>query len=236
VNHFREAKVGLEPYTAAGPEAIGALADLGYDVFCDLKLHDIPTTVARAARVAGELGVSYLTAHAAGGVEMLQAGVEGLAEGAVGTAGLLAVTVLTSEAQASATRDLVAQAAVSAGAEALVLTNTLSGIVIDINKRRPVLGAQHGGVSGAALHPVAVRAVYEVRKAMPVVPIVGVGGVACGADAVEMLLAGASAVQVGTAIFAEPRAPWRVLHELRHWCETKNVEKIDELIGVAHES
>ncbi len=136
------------------------------------------------------------------------------------------------------TADLVAvaQAAVDAGAEALVLTNTLSGIVIDINKRRPVLGAQHGGVSGAALHPVAVRAVYEVRKAMPVVPIVGVGGVACGADAVEMLLAGASAVQVGTAIFADPRAPWRVLHELRHWCETKNVEKIDELIGAAHES
>ncbi|MCY4068019.1 MAG: orotidine-5'-phosphate decarboxylase [Acidimicrobiaceae bacterium] len=123
VGHFRVAKVGLELYTAAGPEAVGALADLGYDVFCDLKLHDIPTTVARAARVAGELGVSYLTAHAAGGAEMLRAGAEGLAAGASGPAGLLAVTVLTSEAQAAATRDRVAQRmelAAEAGAAGVV--------------------------------------------------------------------------------------------------------------------
>ena len=109
VGHFRVAKIGLELYTAAGPEAIGAMIDLGYDVFCDLKLHDIPNTVNRAARVVGELGVSYLTVHAAGGVEMLQAGAEGLAAGATRPAGVLAVTVLTSEAQVAATRDLVAQ-------------------------------------------------------------------------------------------------------------------------------
>lgn len=109
VGHFRVAKIGLELYTAAGPEAIGAMIDLGYDVFCDLKLHDIPNTVARAARVVGELGVSYLTVHAAGGVEMLQAGAEGLAEGATRPAGVLAVTVLTSEAEVAATRDLVAR-------------------------------------------------------------------------------------------------------------------------------
>ena len=107
--HFRVAKVGLELYTAAGPEAIGAMIDLGYDVFCDLKLHDIPTTVARAARVVGELGASYLTVHAAGGIEMLRAGAEALAEGAVRPAGVLAVTVLTSDAEAAATRDLVAE-------------------------------------------------------------------------------------------------------------------------------
>ena len=109
VGHFRVAKIGLELYTAAGPEAIGAMIDLGYDVFCDLKLHDIPTTVARAARVVGELGVSYLTIHAAGGTEMLQAGAEGLAEGATRAAGVLAVTVLTSDAAVAATRDLVAE-------------------------------------------------------------------------------------------------------------------------------
>jgi orotidine-5'-phosphate decarboxylase len=102
---FGTAKVGLELYSAAGPHAITALADLGLDAFCDLKLHDIPNTVGRAARVLGSLGARYVTLHAAGGVPMLRAGVEGLREGAAG-AGLgepvaLAVTVLTSEAEAS---------------------------------------------------------------------------------------------------------------------------------------
>ena len=128
----------------------------------------------------------------------------------------------------------VAAAAVRGGAEAVVLTNTLSGLVIDIEKRRPALGGRRGGVSGAALHPVAVRAVYDVREALPEVFIVGVGGVASGADAVEMLLAGAAAVQVGTAIFADPRAPWRVLAELEQWCDDNDVAGLAELIGAAH--
>jgi orotidine-5'-phosphate decarboxylase len=102
--YFGVAKVGLELYSAAGPEIIGALAELGYEVFLDVKLHDIPTTVGRAARVLGALGVGYVTMHAHGGVPMLQAGVEGLREGA-SRAGLpepwsLAVTVLTSDAEA----------------------------------------------------------------------------------------------------------------------------------------
>ncbi|HEY8523452.1 MAG TPA: orotidine-5'-phosphate decarboxylase [Acidimicrobiales bacterium] len=102
---FGTMKVGLELYSAAGPEAVSSLLDLGVDVFCDLKLHDIPTTVERAARVLGALGVRYLNVHAAGGATMVRAGVEGLREGAAG-AGLpapvaLAVTVLTSEPEAS---------------------------------------------------------------------------------------------------------------------------------------
>jgi len=102
--HFGVAKIGLELYSAAGPEAIGAISDLGYRVFLDLKLHDIPTTVGKSARVLGALGVEYLTMHAHGGVEMLQAGVQGLEEGAR-NAGLdqptsLAITVLTSDADA----------------------------------------------------------------------------------------------------------------------------------------
>ena len=101
---FGVAKVGLELYSAAGPDAIGAMRDLGYDVFLDLKLHDIPNTVGKAARVLGALGVDYLTLHAFGGVDMLRAGVEGLAEGAA-NAGLeapvaLGVTVLTSDGNA----------------------------------------------------------------------------------------------------------------------------------------
>ena len=103
-DYFGVAKIGLELYSAAGPEAIGAIADLGYRVFLDLKLHDIPTTVGKSARVLGALGVEYLTMHAHGGVEMLRAGVTGLDEGAR-KAGLeqptaLAITVLTSDADA----------------------------------------------------------------------------------------------------------------------------------------
>src|SRR3954468_2219731 len=103
---FGVVKVGLELYAASGPDAIETMAELGYEVFVDLKLHDIPTTVGRASRVLGSLGASYVTMHAHGGVEMLRAGVEGLAEGAE-RAGhpepcALAVTILTSDAVAPA--------------------------------------------------------------------------------------------------------------------------------------
>ncbi len=105
-DYFSVAKIGLELYSAAGPEAIGAISDLGYDIFLDLKLHDIPTTVGKASRVLGAFGVRYLTFHAHGGVDMLKAGVEGLSEGAY-NAGLeqpesLAITVLTSDKDAPA--------------------------------------------------------------------------------------------------------------------------------------
>ncbi|MEM9561128.1 MAG: orotidine-5'-phosphate decarboxylase [Actinomycetota bacterium] len=103
---FGVAKIGLELYTAAGPDAVGALLDTGFDVFLDLKLHDIPTTVGKAAQVAGALGVSYLTMHAHGGPDMLGAGVEGLQTGAH-NAGLetpvaVGITVLTSDRDAPA--------------------------------------------------------------------------------------------------------------------------------------
>ena len=140
-------------------------------------------------------------------------------------------------AKLSATGDLVdiAAAAVQGGAEALTLINTLLGMVIDTEARQPLLGGGGGGVSGRAMGPVAVRAVYDVHAALPDVPIIGVGGVASGADAVEMLMAGACAVQVGTATFADPRAPAKVLRELARWCAAHGVSRLDELIGAAHE-
>ena len=102
---FRVAKVGLELFSAVGPEVITGLVNLDYDVFCDLKLHDIPTTVNKAARVIGALGASYLTVHTSGGVDVLRAGVEGFAEGAeraeLPAPMTLGVTVLTSDAEAS---------------------------------------------------------------------------------------------------------------------------------------
>jgi dihydroorotate dehydrogenase (NAD+) catalytic subunit len=128
----------------------------------------------------------------------------------------------------------VADAAARAGAEAVTLVNTVVGMVIDPETRRPVLGAGGGGLSGPAIHPVAVRAVYDVRAALADVPIVGVGGVVDGPSAVELLLAGASAVQVGTATFADPRAPQRVADDLASWCRRHEVIEISQLIGAAH--
>jgi dihydroorotate dehydrogenase (NAD+) catalytic subunit len=130
----------------------------------------------------------------------------------------------------------VAAAAVDGGAEALTLVNTLLGMVIDVDERRPALGAGGGGLSGPPLHPVAVRAVYEVHRALPSVPLVGVGGVSDAVTAVELLVAGASAVQVGTATFADPRATMRVLDDLERWCQRHGVADVGELTGAAHRS
>jgi len=129
----------------------------------------------------------------------------------------------------------VATAVADAGATAVTLINTLPGMVLDLERRRPALGAGGGGLSGPAIHPVAVRAVYDVHHARPGLPIVGVGGIANGRSAAEMILAGATAVQVGTATFAEPRATRRVLDELVGWCASHDVAKIIDLIGGAHD-
>ena len=96
-----------------------------------------------------------------------------------------------------------------------------------------MLGAGRGGLSGPAIHPVAVRAVYDVRAALPDLPIVGVGGVGDAAAAVELLLAGAHAVQVGTATFADPRAPLRVAEELARWCRRHGVARVADLVAAA---
>jgi dihydroorotate dehydrogenase (NAD+) catalytic subunit len=133
------------------------------------------------------------------------------------------------------TPDLVeiAGAALEAGADALVLTNTLLGMAIDIEHGRPALGNVMGGVSGPAVLPVALRAVFECRRAFPDAPIVGVGGITSGEDAVAMLMAGANAVEVGTATFADPRSPWRVQHELERWLR-RHHETVTSIVGRAH--
>lgn len=127
----------------------------------------------------------------------------------------------------------VAQAVHAAGAEAVTLSNTLLGMVLDPDTGRPVLGAGGGGYSGRPVHPVAVRTVYDVHAALPEVPIIGTGGVASGWDAAELMLAGASAVQVGTATFADPTAPLRVQRELLTWCAARGIAPA-ALTGLAH--
>jgi dihydroorotate dehydrogenase (NAD+) catalytic subunit len=130
----------------------------------------------------------------------------------------------------------IAGAALGAGAEAVTLVNTVLAMAIDVESRRPVLGSgpAGGGLSGPAIHRVAVRAVFDVRAAYPDAAIIGVGGVMCGEDAVELMMAGADAVQVGTATFRDPRAPIKVVRELESWCSRRGIRKVSELRGAAH--
>ena len=130
----------------------------------------------------------------------------------------------------------IARAAVEAGAEALTLTNTLLGMVIDPKTLRPVLGNGGGGLSGPSIRPVAVRAVYDVYESLGPVPIIGVGGITKAEHAIEFLAAGASAVQVGSAHFADPKASRRILRDLERWCRKREVDSMRSLTGVAHES
>ena len=132
----------------------------------------------------------------------------------------------------------IAGAALDAGADALVLVNTLLGMAIDTRRRTYRLGSgpAGGGLSGPAIRPVAVRAVHDCRAAFPHAGIVGVGGVAKGADVAEMLLAGADAVEVGTATFRDPRAPARVLSGFVRWCRLHDVASARELVGAVHRS
>lgn len=125
----------------------------------------------------------------------------------------------------------IAAAALGAGAVGLTLVNTVLGLLIDADERRSVLGRDGGGLSGPAIKPVALRAVHEVAVANPGVPIVGTGGVTTGVDAVEMLIAGATAIGVGTATFHDPRAALRVLGELVEWCATRGVARVADLIA-----
>ncbi|HVL04600.1 MAG TPA: dihydroorotate dehydrogenase [Acidimicrobiales bacterium] len=127
----------------------------------------------------------------------------------------------------------IAGAALEVGAEALTLINTVMGMVIDVDTGRPRLGAGGGGLSGPAIRPVAVRAVYDVCAAFPDAAVVGAGGIASGVHAVELLMAGASAVEVGTATFADPRAPGRVAAELERWCRRHDVARVADLVGRA---
>ena len=130
----------------------------------------------------------------------------------------------------------IADAAVRGGAEAVTLINTVLGMAIDPTTRGYRLGAGGGGLSGPAIRPIAVRAVHDVHAARPGLPIVGVGGVATGEDAAELLVAGASAVQVGTATFADPRAPSRVVTELGTWCRRSGIPRSADLVGAIHDA
>jgi dihydroorotate dehydrogenase (NAD+) catalytic subunit len=126
----------------------------------------------------------------------------------------------------------VARAAADAGADALTLTNTFPAMAIDVKNRRPVLGWTFGGLSGPALKPIALRLVYQTAAAVDV-PVIGCGGIMTGVDAMEYIMAGATAVEVGTATFVNPRATLDVLEGIERFMEEEGVDDIHHLIGAA---
>ncbi|MBM3639605.1 MAG: dihydroorotate dehydrogenase [Actinobacteria bacterium] len=140
-------------------------------------------------------------------------------------------------AKLSANTDRIVEIAGSvhaAGADAVTLVNTMLGLMIDTSTRRPVLGNGGGGLSGRAIHPIAVRAIHDIRRAHSELPIVGVGGVSNGDDVIEMMLAGASFVQVGTATFSDPRSGVKILRHASRRARELGVTRWQDLVNAAH--
>ncbi len=126
-----------------------------------------------------------------------------------------------------------AQAAEEGGADCISLVNTFTGMVIDIEKRKPIIANNTGGVSGAGIKPIAVRMVYEAAHAVKI-PVIGMGGIMTGEDAIEFMMAGATAVQVGTANFADLYAMPRIIKEINLWLENHGINSVKEIIGTAY--
>jgi dihydroorotate dehydrogenase (NAD+) catalytic subunit len=124
----------------------------------------------------------------------------------------------------------LAKAAEQSGARAISLVNTFVALAVDARARRPRIGAGFGGLSGPAIKPIALRMVYEAAKAVSI-PVIGLGGIASGEDAAEFLVAGASAVQVGTATFWDPAAPLRIAHQLDRFLEQEGVANVRDIVG-----
>jgi dihydroorotate dehydrogenase (NAD+) catalytic subunit len=192
---------------------------------------------ARAEIVALEVNVSCPNLHRRSEMfahdpdathEVLAAVLAGLGDAARGDASLPVFAKLSPNVTDITT---IAGAALDAGVDGLTLVNTVMGLLVDAETRRPVLGGGGGGLSGPAIKPVALRAVHDVARAFPGTAIIGTGGVTTGVDAAEMMLAGASAVGVGTANFLDPRAPQRIARELHEWCAAHGVTRVGELTG-----
>ena len=128
----------------------------------------------------------------------------------------------------------IASSVINAGADGIAMINTVLGMVINTETMRPHLGGKTGGLSGPAIKPIAVRAIYQVKEALPNVSILGMGGVASGRDAFEMILAGASGVSVGTASFGDPSAVYRIQNELKDILISKGFSSVKDAVGYAH--
>ena len=237
--------------TAAGMlNAIG-LANVGLEVFLRDKLPrlrglDTAVVVNLYGEAVDEFATLARELTAAGGVAALELNVScpnvkaggmafGCAPGPVGeiTAAVRAASDLPVWVKLTPNVTdpvAIARAAEAAGADAVCLINTLLGLAIDARTRRPRLANVYGGLSGPAIKPVALRMVHQVSRALAI-PVVGLGGIVCGQDAAEFLLAGAAAVQVGTANFLDPAASLRVADELEAFCAGQGLAAVAELVG-----
>jgi dihydroorotate dehydrogenase (NAD+) catalytic subunit len=128
----------------------------------------------------------------------------------------------------------IARACEAAGADSIALINTLLGMAIDVEMRRPILASRCGGLSGPAVKPIALQMVWQTARAVSI-PIIGMGGIMTAVDAVEFLLAGASAFQVGTALFYNPLCPLQIINDLNEWCDNRGVKQVGELVGALNQ-
>ena len=240
---------------ASGPDFLNSVGLSGPGVAA-WREHDLPALRATGASVVGSIWGRRVEEYAAAAEAMRGADIVALevnascpnletrssmfAHSASATAELVAASRVAGVPLwvklSPNTPDLVeiAGAALDAGADTLVLVNTVLGLSIDVETRRPSLGRGGGGLSGPGIMPVALRSVFDCRTAFPDAPIVGVGGISSGEDAVAFVMAGADAVEVGTATFADPRAPWRVARELEQWLHRHQVGDLSEIRGAAH--
>jgi dihydroorotate dehydrogenase (NAD+) catalytic subunit len=198
------------------------------------SIEDYVTVVRRLDGVPGVAGIELNISCPNVGKGGLQFAVDKDAAGAV-TAAVRRATDLPLMVKLSpnvADVRAIARAIEDGGADSISAINTLSGMAMDRTRRRPLLGNTYGGLSGPAIKPVALRVVYEVAQVVRI-PIVAIGGVADLDDVLDFLMAGASAIQVGTALFADPGLPIRLIDELAEWCAVRGMASYRELIGTA---
>ncbi len=215
-------------------EYLQQLSDKGTQVICQVAGHSVDEYVRAVdlfeelAPFAAGLEINISCPNIAAGGCAMGSTPEGAAEVIRGVRSHTKRPLLVKMAPARVVE--VAQALEAEGADALTVINSISGMAIDVDTRRSRLSRPTGGMSGPALHPIAVRMVWEVHNAVNI-PIVGVGGVMTGRDAAEFILAGATSVSVGMANLVDPTAAPRILDELTEWAESQGVSDINELIG-----
>ena len=233
--------VGIDRFVT---EKLPYLAELEPVVLVSIMGYTTGEFVTLAERLDGQPGVDGLELNlscpnvaygAGGGARMFAHEPELTAEAVGAVRAVTSLPVIAKLGPDVADIAAIGRAAEDAGADALAVMNTIPGMVIEIERRRPVLANVTGGLSGPAIRPLAVRLTYQLAGAV-VIPVVGIGGIMDYRDALQFLLAGASAVQVGTATFTNPRAAIDVLEGLEHYLDQAGAERLGDLIGVAQPS
>lgn len=245
LNAIGLANVGLDHFIEhVGPRVAGFTQRTGTRVVGSVAGFSVEDYVLVAGGLAGVEGIAAVEMNVScpnvrGGVEFgldpgaLREVISAVAPGLGGKPLIVKLGPVVAGPAGGTIADL-ARAAIQAGARALCVANTVPAMAIDVRTRRPRLANTTGGLSGPGIHPIAVRLVYEVHRRVAReagVPIVGLGGVMTWEDAAEMILAGASAVGMGTALFADPRAPLRAARGLARWVESQGRSSVGELVG-----